>query len=133
LGGKLSDGFRASAARDTVPPRIDAWVTPPSYTGKPPIFLTANTDQAAAPFTVPVGSELSLRVTGGQGAETLAYVDATGNSRDLDPSDDKSAATASPQSSARQFAGKLNVDGTLTLKAADEELAQWSFVVTPDT
>lgn len=134
LGGRIGDGFRSSTARDTVPPRIDAWVTPPTYTGKPPIFLTANTDQAAAPFTVPVGSEVSLRITGGQGEETLAYVDATGNSSEIDPSSDKSAAptAASTKSSVRQFAGKLNVDGTLTLKAADEELAQWAFVVTPD-
>ncbi|RWF41267.1 MAG: DUF4175 family protein, partial [Mesorhizobium sp.] len=47
-GGRVSDGFVARAARDAVPPRIDAWVTPPAYTGKPPLFLTADTKQAAA-------------------------------------------------------------------------------------
>ncbi|TIV69860.1 MAG: DUF4175 domain-containing protein, partial [Mesorhizobium sp.] len=47
FGGRISDGFVASAARDTVPPRIDAWVTPPAYTGKPPLFLTADANQAA--------------------------------------------------------------------------------------
>ncbi|TIT17608.1 MAG: DUF4175 domain-containing protein, partial [Mesorhizobium sp.] len=69
-GGRLSDGFVARAARDVVPPRIDAWVTPPAYTGRPPVFLNAqvlanNANQAAPIFTVPDGSDVSLRVTGG--------------------------------------------------------------------
>jgi uncharacterized protein (TIGR02302 family) len=135
LGGRLGDGFRAGAARDMVPPRIDAWVTPPTYTGKPPIFLTAGTDHGAA-VTVPVGSDFSLRVTGGTAEETLAYVDAAGNSRDIGPSGDP-AATATPATPAappkvRQFAGKLNVDGTLVLKSADSQIGQWAFAVTPD-
>lgn len=132
LGGRFGDGFRAGVAHEATPPRIDAWVTPPAYTGKPPIFLTAgSTDQAAAPFTIPVGSAVSLRVTGGPGEEALAYVDANGNSRDLAPSSEKSA-TATPTGS-RQFAGKLNQNGTLVLSSAEEELARWAFVVTPDT
>ncbi len=27
--------------------RVDAWVTPPAYTGKPPVILSANQDAAA--------------------------------------------------------------------------------------
>ncbi len=52
LGGRIEDAFSVRVARDAVPPRIDAWVTPPAYTGKPPIFLTADANQAAprSPF-----------------------------------------------------------------------------------
>ena len=40
--------------------RIDAWVTPPVYTGRPPVMLPGlrpgETAQAAAPVAVPAGS-----------------------------------------------------------------------------
>ena len=52
--------------------RVDAWVTPPAYTGKPPIILagihpgeTARAaDAAGEPVTVPAGSTLVVRATG---------------------------------------------------------------------
>ena len=48
--------------------RIDAWVTPPVYTGRPPVMLTGlrpgETAQAAPPVAVPVGSQLVVRATG---------------------------------------------------------------------
>jgi uncharacterized protein (TIGR02302 family) len=49
--------------------RVDAWVTPPLYTGKPPIILSAaNKDAApadAAALPVPAGSTLIVRSSGG--------------------------------------------------------------------
>ncbi|MFN3656765.1 MAG: TIGR02302 family protein [Pseudolabrys sp.] len=48
--------------------RIDAWVTPPLYTGRPPVMLPGmrpgETAQAAAPVSVPAGSQLVVRSTG---------------------------------------------------------------------
>ena len=52
--------------------RVDAWVTPPAYTGKPPVILagihpgeTARAaDAAGEPVTVPAGSTLVVRATG---------------------------------------------------------------------
>ena len=48
--------------------RIDAWVTPPLYTGRPPVMLPGlrpgETVQAAGPVAVPVGSQLVVRATG---------------------------------------------------------------------
>jgi Domain of unknown function (DUF4175) len=49
--------------------RVDAWVTPPAYTGKPPIILagihpgetTRAADAAGEPVTVPAGSTLVVR------------------------------------------------------------------------
>jgi uncharacterized protein (TIGR02302 family) len=133
LGGRLADGFRPAAARDTVPPRIDAWVTPPAYTGKPPIFLTADPGHDGA-ITVPANSEFSLRVTGGTAEETLSYVDAGGNSRTIDPLGTPSgnASAGANPSKVRQFTGKLNADGTLTLRSVDDPLGHWIFAVIPD-
>ncbi|RUX61820.1 TIGR02302 family protein [Mesorhizobium sp. M7A.F.Ca.CA.002.12.1.1] len=135
-GGRISDGFNAHGARDIVPPRIDAWVTPPSYTGKPPIFLTADANQAIPTFTVPEGSDVSLRVTGGSGEETLGYADKNGNSRAIDPAAPQAAAkpAASPAtpSKVRQFTSKLTGDGTLTLTSDEDQLGRWAFAVVPD-
>ncbi|UCI08837.1 TIGR02302 family protein [Mesorhizobium sp. B1-1-8] len=133
-GGRISDGFVARAARDAVPPRIDAWVTPPAYTGRPPLFLTADANQAAATFSVPQGSDVSLRVTGGSGEETLSYADAGGNARAIDPTAPKGPPPAAGQTApkVRQFSGKLNTDGTLTLKSGDSDLGHWAFAVIPD-
>ncbi len=54
--------------------RVDAWVTPPVYTGKPPIILsaankeagaTSSADTASGPLPVPAGSTLIIRSSGG--------------------------------------------------------------------
>lgn len=135
-GGRISDGFNAHGARDIVPPRIDAWVTPPAYTGKPPIFLTADANQAIPTFTVPEGSDVSMRVTGGSGEETLGYADKNGNARVIDPATPQAAAkpAASPAtpSKVRQFTSKLTGDGTLTLTSGEDQLGRWAFAVISD-
>src|ERR1700742_2065787 len=49
--------------------RVDAWVNPPVYTGKPPIILSAANKEAPAlpmsgPLPVPAGSTLIVRSSG---------------------------------------------------------------------
>ena len=49
--------------------RVDAWVTPPTYTGRPPVILPGSAPGEpragrAAPVTVPAGSMLVVRATG---------------------------------------------------------------------
>ena len=78
-GGRIADAFLAPAAEAATGRRVDAWVTPPAYTRRAPIFLTAADTTA---ITVPEGSKFSLRVSDGdnvavtfqparQGAETI--------------------------------------------------------------
>src|SRR5262249_17884463 len=49
--------------------RVDAWVTPPNYTARPPIILSAANKEAAlpqnGPLAVPAGSTLIVRSSGG--------------------------------------------------------------------
>ncbi len=139
-GGSIADGFRAVALSVPAPPRIDAWVTPPAYTGKPPVFLTAG-NTGAAVITVPTGSDVSLRVTGGSGSEALTLTGADGVATDIalaappstaDAAPTRAATAASPTSTARQFAGKLMADGVLALRGDENDLARWAFAVTPD-
>lgn len=137
-GGKIADGFNEHGAADAVPPRIDAWVTPPAYTGKPPIFLTADAKQATPTFSVPEGSDVSLRVTGGSGEETLSYAGKDGTAHAIDPAGaqaaaGKPAANPAAPSTVRQFSGKLTNDGTLTLKSGEDEIGRWAFAVILDT
>ncbi|TKT75271.1 TIGR02302 family protein [Aquamicrobium sp. LC103] len=132
LGGRLNDAFRAHARADIVPPRIDAWVTPPPYTGKAPLFLTADANREAPVFRVPAGSDVAVRVTGGAGDETLSYLDAhTGEEQAFEPAA-ASAASERERRTARQFAGKLEADGMLSLKSEGAEVQHWAFNVIPD-
>ena len=55
--------------------RIDAWVTPPAYTGRPPLILPGlrpgepSQARASGPVTVPAGSTLVVRATGQSGLD----------------------------------------------------------------
>lgn len=49
---------------------LDAWVTPPEYTGLPPLFLRREASEPEA-LRVPTGSELFARVHGGRGVPSL--------------------------------------------------------------
>uniref|UniRef100_UPI0013DD342C DUF4175 family protein n=1 Tax=Raoultella ornithinolytica TaxID=54291 RepID=UPI0013DD342C len=82
----------------------------------------------AQTFTVPQGSDVSLRVTGGTGEETLSYVDPNGNDRAIEPAAPKAAPPDAGQTApkVRQFTGKLNTDGKLTLKSGENDLGHWA-------
>ncbi len=57
----------------TPAPELQAWLTPPSYTGQPPVFLHADTPAVA----VPAGSHLTVSLTGGSGAPSLSFAGQT--------------------------------------------------------
>ncbi len=52
-----------AAPPPTPPMRLEAWVTPPAYTGAAPVFL----DAAGGAVTVPAGSRLQVALSGGTG------------------------------------------------------------------
>ena len=68
-GAEAPERLRRAVAPDLVVPpappglRLEAWVTPPAYTGAAPIFL----DPAGGAVTVPAGSRLQLALSGGTG------------------------------------------------------------------
>ncbi|TFF18755.1 TIGR02302 family protein [Jiella endophytica] len=61
-GGRIGDAFLRPVTEAAAGRRVDAWVTPPAYTRRAPIFLSA---ADAQPVTVPEGSRFSLRVSDG--------------------------------------------------------------------
>ena len=103
--------------------RVDAWVTPPLYTGKPPIILSAANKEAAmpaaGPMPVPVGSTLIVRSSGG----TLDVV-AGGGVTEAVPAEQAPEGT-----NERHF--KITGDGTVHVRAPSGQ-PLWKFTATPD-
>ena len=71
---RVSAAFDWNGALSPANIRVDAWVTPPLYTGKPPIILSAANKEAAipsaGPLPVPAGSTLrGRRVSSSRGEE----------------------------------------------------------------
>ncbi|MEX2373166.1 MAG: DUF4175 family protein, partial [Dehalococcoidia bacterium] len=129
-GGSVLDAFRASAVPEAIPARIDAWVTPPPYTGRAPVFLTAEGNREQQIFRVPAGSDFSVRITGGSN-ETLSLMD-EGGTEEIAP-EGGVLPDGAPLPSARQFTGKLSRDGVLALQSGEQTVLNWTFQVIPDT
>lgn len=128
-GGSISDPFRQHDVAEVIPPRIDAWVTPPSYTGKAPIFLTAKANAGQELFAVPTGSVVTLRATGAGALLDLVFTDVDGKA---DAVDSKEKVDPQLLSVPQQFETSLKRDGTLALKSGETVLANWTFSITPD-
>ncbi|CAN7314630.1 TIGR02302 family protein [Rhizobium sp. LjRoot30] len=117
--------------------RIDAWITPPSYTGRAPLYLTGN-DAAATKLDVPQFSDLTVRITGGDGTEKVLFkgenaapVELTLQDGDKkkteEPAADKAAETPVDTTAARNHLMKLAESGTLDVGGRN-----WQFNVIPD-
>lgn len=94
-------------------PAWEGWLKPPSYTGKPTLYLN---DQIAAEITVPAGTKLQLRFYGEPG--------------DLILSETVSGRTDAPPASAAAQELTLTQDGSLAIEGAGGR--QWDVTVTPD-
>jgi uncharacterized protein (TIGR02302 family) len=108
--------------------RVDAWVTPPTYTGKPPVILAgvhpgemARQDaESGEPVSVPAGSILIVRSTGKVNLDISAKGGVT-------PATDDARAPAGTH----EFRFKIASTGTATLHGAGDDLT-WAFNAIPD-
>jgi uncharacterized protein (TIGR02302 family) len=106
--------------------RIDAWVTPPVYTGRPPVMLPGlrpgEPVEAAAPVAVPVGSQLVVRGTGDvhfQITRKGALADAAADANTVLPKG----------TTERRFV--IKGDASAVLRGAGGDLT-WAFTAIPD-
>lgn len=104
--------------------RVDAWVTPPSYTGRAPLLLPGiRHDQPppkeSAAFTVPAGSELVVRATG------LSALD-------LAPHGGLAEQKAEGQTNASERHFRIGASGSLTVKGLPGGAIVWPFNAVPD-
>jgi uncharacterized protein (TIGR02302 family) len=107
--------------------RVDAWVTPPGYTGRPPIILAgihpgeaSRQESENAPVAVPAGSTLVVRATG------KLNLDVSGKGGVAPVTED----VHSP-AGAEEFRFKITATGTATLHGAGDDLT-WAFNAIPD-
>jgi uncharacterized protein (TIGR02302 family) len=103
--------------------RVDAWVTPPLYTGKPPIILSAAPTEAVVPgvgpLPVPAGSTLIVRSSGG----TLDVIAGGGVT--------EAAANEQAPTGTNERHFTIAGDGTVHVRAPSGQ-PQWKFIATPD-
>ena len=108
--------------------RIDAWVTPPAYTGRPPLILPGlrpgeqSQARAHGPVTVPAGSTLVVRATGQSGLDIAVKGGIA-----------EAQAEAKPQApkgtEERHFT--ITAAGTATVKGGGDDVV-WTFNAIPD-
>lgn len=131
-GGRIADPLTSHAAIDAIPPRIDAWITPPAYTGRAPIFLTSEANRTQTAFAVPEASALTLRIIGGDGTEKLEFTTGAGSVVPLPDKAGQIAAEAPGAAPLREFDYTLGETGTVSLGSGDTPVAEWQFTVLPD-
>ena len=95
--------------------QLQAWITPPAYTGLAPVFLRPE----GGALSVPAGAHLTVNVTGGAGRPTLALAGASLPFQALD--------SASFQADAELAAG-----GRLAVRRGGREIAAWDLTVVAD-
>ncbi len=127
LGGRITDVWNGIAAIPAVPPRIDAWVTPPRYTGKAPVFLNA-VDVAATAITIPENSVLTVRI----GAEASQTYQLAINGQTIKAPEAKPDAPVAAVTSGQLLTTKLTGDATIALGLESGTVAQWAFKVIKD-
>ena len=105
--------------------RVDAWVTPPPYTSRPPVILSASAGgkdtppSDAGPISVPMGSTLIVRSSGGR-----LDVSAGGAVSEVPVTENAPQGT-----SERRFT--IAGDGTAHVRAPSGQ-PQWTFKAMPD-
>ena len=109
--------------------RLDAWVSPPAYTGKPPVILQGlrpgePVQQNAAALSVPAGSTLVVRASG----QVRLDVSSTGGVTEA-PQPEGHAATAKGTEEHRYV---INDAGAVTVRGIVASDVTWTFTAIPD-
>jgi uncharacterized protein (TIGR02302 family) len=132
---RLWSAFRLSPLAKGAEARLDAWLTPPAYTSKPPIMLADGgiTGQRAldkrlqGPMEVPDRSVLVVR---GSGAGMLdLIVEVPGE--DGSPKRLTAPAPANP-GDVLELKYEVRHSGTVNVTSSGTQVASWNFTVIPD-
>jgi uncharacterized protein (TIGR02302 family) len=120
---RIASAFDWNGVLTPVNIRVDAWVNPPPYTGRPPVILSAANKEAALPMSgplpVPAGSTLIVRSSGG----TLDVI-AGGGVSETAPAEQAPKGT-----NEKHFT--VAGDGTVHVRAPSGQ-PQWKFTAIPD-
>lgn len=126
---RLAEAFRGGEPVAATVARIDAWVTPPAYTSRPPIFLTGDAARpSGSEFSVPVGSVVTVR-TGGANDLEVVSLDEDGESPAAIVGADAAAAGAD-----RPVERQVELSRTVevVVRKGERDVMAWRFAVEPD-
>ena len=132
---RLRSAFRFGALAKGAEARIDAWVTPPAYTGKPPIMLADGgysglrpQEKPTGPFEIPDRSVLVVRAAGAAlGTLTLDAPGSDGAVQHL------AAAAPAGTNDVSEIKLEVRQSGTVTVYGSGTLLLSWPFQVVPDS
>ncbi|MGB0087341.1 MAG: TIGR02302 family protein [Rhodomicrobiaceae bacterium] len=125
--------------------RLDAWITPPVYTAQPPIMVADGSrhmvdgGEAQNSFTVPVNSELTVRVNHANAAQfSIRIVADDDKTTDVPPAASDAgklvtASLANTRSSTAEFKQKLTAASTIELLEDGSPVARWTVDVIQDS
>ncbi len=124
-GGRIADALAPVEGTMLGAPRVDAWITPPGYTGRPPILLN-KAARSQAVHQVPEGSVLSVRLSDAGGARLSFSPRGGGESLAIAPAEGDAA------SGAAAWEVELGTSGAVSLETRLRTLGEWSVAVVPD-
>lgn len=133
--GSVADAFQPVQDRAALLSRLDAWINPPAYTRKPPVYLTrqaidASLGDSLPPIAeVPEGSEFVVRFVG-SGDVQLAFLDGD-NTATIEPEQSREA-TAGEAAGEKQYTHPLQASGVMVFYSRGEEIARWPVNVLAD-
>ena len=131
---RLAAAFRFGGGGAGSEARIDAWVTPPAYTAKPPIMLADGASSGALlmpadskPLEVPARSALIVRASGSStGRLAVSFAPESGATEHIDAPAPKNAGEPS------ELKTEIKRSGTLRILSGGSQIGAWTFAVTPD-
>ena len=137
---RVLSAFRLKSSVALASARLDAWVTPPSYTGRAPVMLADGARANATPpeksklISVPERSVLIVRTSGsGLGAPSLEVLAEGATEKQLVAAKTPEAGKmSSARSEISELRYELRKSAEVRVLVAGTELSRWAFYVTPD-
>ncbi|MEZ5840393.1 MAG: TIGR02302 family protein [Hyphomicrobiales bacterium] len=126
----LASAFRPPAIATPPDLRIDAWLNPPAYTGRPPQLLAA--EAAAPPLTVPEGSLVVVRMPAAAGLALVVETEAGRKSAEPVSPDAANSANGQAASALLEYRLPLATASRLTVEGKGNTLRDWTFAVEDD-
>ena len=130
LSAGVSDAFTSQEQRADAAIRLDAWVTPPLYTQRPPILLNRlPKERIEAGLTVPENSVFTVRTSAAEDVHIRINGALPAVETDIEAAKDQSegAESAKPEKIVT-----LKQDSLVEVLRGETVLSSWQFAVTPD-
>jgi len=131
---RLWSAFRLSPLAKGAEARLDAWITPPAYTAKPPIMLADGglslahlPEPGSGPLVVPDRSILIVRASGAGMRGLVLEVSGEG----APPQRLEVPAPDNP-AEVMELKHEVRASGTVRVSSGGTPVAAWNFTVTPD-